>query len=262
MLTERVIMINYVNVDYIFHSGYSVRAADKLFLFDYYCDRSRESQKQANSSYVAALINNPSLQEVYIFVSHNHADHFDPGIFAFSNLGSEDIKIRYIFSSDVAIDRVLDNYYFIEPYKTLDFNSVQVKAYGSTDEGVSFLVSCNGLVVFHAGDLNWWYWYYESTPEELAEYESSFKAEIARIESDDIDHIDIAFFPVDPRLKDYSHHGGAYFLDKFKPKYFFPMHFAYGYQETADFSGRYADKFPETSIMKIERERQNFQLRF
>ena len=28
----------------------------------------------------------------------------------------------------------------------------------STDEGVAFLVEVNGVVIYHAGDLNWWHW--------------------------------------------------------------------------------------------------------
>ena len=54
------------------------------------------------------------------------------------------------------------------------FKDVYVKAYGSTDIGISFLVKVDGLTIFHAGDLNWWHWKEDSLEEQLVA-ESSFK---------------------------------------------------------------------------------------
>ena len=36
--------------------------------------------------------------------------------------------------------------------------SVQVETLKSNDEGVAFLVTAEGRTIYHAGDLNWWYW--------------------------------------------------------------------------------------------------------
>ena len=41
---------------------------------------------------------------------------------------------------------------------------IKVKAYGSTDAGVSFLVTTSGgRKIFHAGDLNDWHWQDDSS---------------------------------------------------------------------------------------------------
>ena len=132
---------------------------------------------------------------------------------------------------------------------------------GSTDQGVSYLVNADNVNIFHAGDLNWWYWYYESTPEELDEYERDYKSIIQDIiretKSKDI-KIDIAFFPVDSRLRDYYHFGGEYFIKSLDPKYFIPMHFGSDYSITQDFAFRFKDVFTSTKILTINSRGQKF----
>ena len=36
--------------------------------------------------------------------------------------------------------------------------AVRIRTLKSTDEGVAFLVEAEGKSIYHAGDLNWWYW--------------------------------------------------------------------------------------------------------
>ncbi|MEI3154718.1 MAG: hypothetical protein V8S95_06185 [Odoribacter sp.] len=45
---------------------------------------------------------------------------------------------------------------------------MRIKAFGSTDIGISFLIDIDNIRIFHAGDLNNWHWEEESTPEEIA----------------------------------------------------------------------------------------------
>ena len=113
-----------------------------------------------------------------IFISHSHSDHFDNDIF---RLMDQAENIQYVFSSDVKVKNSKDNYYFIDPDEEIKLGSLSVRTFGSTDQGVSYLVNADNTNIFHAGDLNWWYWYYESTPEELAEYERDYKSIIQDI---------------------------------------------------------------------------------
>jgi L-ascorbate metabolism protein UlaG (beta-lactamase superfamily) len=62
-----------------------------------------------------------------------------------------------------------------------------------------------------------------------------FKEEIAKLKGE---QIDIAFFPVDPRLKDNYHLGGEYFLQAIKPRIFIPMHFGSNPQAPREFAKR------------------------
>jgi L-ascorbate metabolism protein UlaG (beta-lactamase superfamily) len=97
-----------------------------------------------------------------------------------------------------------------------------VKTYGSTDIGVSFLVTACGLTIFHAGDLNDWYWEEESTPEELLQDEENYLKIIRKLAGH---KIDVAFIPEDPRLKHNAGRGVAHFKKIVAPEKIIPMHF-------------------------------------
>ena len=120
----------------------------------------------------------------------------------------------------------------MSPYETYMKGDLTVKTYGSTDLGVSFFVQTDRLNIFHAGDLNMWYWYYESTEEELIEDRQKFIDEMEKMKDEPVD---VAFFPVDPRLKEYYYLGGKYFIELMKPDLFVPMHFGDNYRVTKDF---------------------------
>lgn len=249
-----------VTAAYIHHSGFYVSIADKLFIFDFYSDRKTDQQREQNIQFISDAIHEDSVEKVYIFASHAHGDHFDTDIFALNNIGK---KTRYILSSDIAIDNPRENYYFIDAYQTMAIDDIVIQSYGSTDEGVSFLVRTDNKTIFHAGDLNWWYWYDESTAEELAEYERSYKAVIHKLQADLADletSIDLAFFPVDPRLNEYGHFGGEYFIRRLKPTYFFPMHFWGNFNFTKVFADHAAGCATETNLLTIDQERQVFEL--
>ncbi len=243
-----------VQVAYIHHSGFYVKVDGKLLIFDYFSDHADKDERDKNIRFVSEAVHDASVEQVFIFVSHGHHDHFDPDIFAFNNLGK---KTRYILSSDVEVDKPLENCYFIDPYKDMQIEDLQISTYGSTDEGVSFLARFNECAVFHAGDLNWWYWHDESTPAELAEYEQSFKEVVEKIEGE---KIDIAFFPVDPRLHEYGYLGGEYFLNKLKPRTFFPMHFWERFDFTRSFSKKAQNSSTDSRIYTIDHVRQSFEV--
>jgi len=107
---------------------------------------------------------------------------------------------------------------------------IEVDAYGSTDLGVSFKITTEKKVVFHAGDLNNWHWKEESTPEEVKEAESYYERELNHVAAS-TPNLDVAMFPVDPRLgKDYMQ-GAEEFMKKIPTKLFVPMHFDVAYDK-------------------------------
>ena len=58
--------------------------------------------------------------------------------------------------------------------------------------GIAFLVRCDGITLFHAGDLNWWHWEGEPDGEnrEMGALQAADQAGGRKI--------DLAFIPVDP----------------------------------------------------------------
>ncbi|HZJ56629.1 MAG TPA: MBL fold metallo-hydrolase [Clostridia bacterium] len=214
---------------YLYHSGFAVKYRDNLLIFDYYSDESESGLRGLK----AGTISRKDLRDadkVFVFVSHSHEDHYNPVIYDWKEINED---IHYFLSFEVDAPTRNLRYHNMHPYEEYNSDTISVRTYGSTDLGVSFVASIDGLNIFHAGDLNCWYWYYESTPQELEEDEASFLREVDRI--GDVS-VDIAFFPVDPRLREYYYMGGEYFIKRLKPKVFIPMHFGTEYEITKAFA--------------------------
>ena len=71
------------------------------------------------------------------------------------------------------------------------------------------------------------------------------------------ENIDIAFFPVDPRLKEYYYLGGEYFANILKPDLLIPMHFGDNYSVTINFYNKVSN-IPVT-VTQITRKGQEIQ---
>ena len=153
-----------------------------------------------------------------VFTSHSHHDHYNTKIFDWNSWGD----VIYILDSGCKITD--KNIITVREGENLDIfdGAINVKTYGSTDEGVSFLVTVGSSVIFHAGDLNDWYWEDESTPEELIQDEENYLRIIKKLAGQ---KIDIAFIPEDPRLKYNAKRGIEHFRKIVAPEKIIPMHF-------------------------------------
>ena len=177
-----------LKISYLEHSGFVVDTGSNILVFDYYKDP---------AGIIDKLI--PTQKKVWVFSSHSHADHFSQVIGKWSsNVES------YILSDDIRVSGGLagtagEKAYYMKPYETSDSIQVKVTTYGSTDEGVSFLVEVDGWKIFHAGDLNWWHWK-EDTAENIQLAEEGFRREMSHLAGL---KLDLVFFPVDSRLEEY-----------------------------------------------------------
>lgn len=215
-----------MRITYLAHSGFMVVDDDVIMVFDYFRDPSH--------SVVKELEKHPDLPVVF-FVTHHHEDHYNDEIF---NLAQNHKRV-YILSNDVEA-RDTNSRLAIQGMSPGDvvediLGDLTVKAYGSTDEGVSYLVTTKiGKKIFHAGDLNNWHWNQENTPREAAEAEAAFRKVLNRIASE-TPAVDVAFFPVDVRQgKDFAV-GATEFVETIRVKDFFPMHFDGDYKVACDF---------------------------
>ena len=145
----------------------------------------------------------------------------------------------------------------MKPGDTLTVGDAEIRVFDSTDKGVSFYVSLYGLNIFHAGDLNLWHWREESTLREIAQAEKDFYAAMAPI-----DHLpmDIAMFPVDPRMGGLYEAGANYFVMSVKPRVFLPMH----WQGRAEVAQSYARKSKTryTEVLALTQPREQAELTF
>ena len=191
-----------IKIKHIFHSGFEIKLDNIMVLIDVYTNLKVYHD-----------------EEIYCFVTHSHGDHYNPEIIKLK----ENNKITYIVSDDVPLET--ENLYKVKKGDLINVDEFEVKVFGTTDLGVSFLISYKGLNIFHSGDLNWWHWEKDDETSQLSE-EKQYKDEIKLLIGHDADY---AFVPVDHRLKSANRLAMDYFIKKIKPKYLIPMHFANEY---------------------------------
>lgn len=214
-----------MNIYYIYHSCFVVEDSEYILIFDYY-----KTPRKKN-----ALINIEDFvmemdKKVIVFSSHIHADHFNSEILKWQE---KNLQVSYVLSSDIKLKTKPERYYMVSEGDEIKVEGLDIKMYGSTDSGVSFWIKMRDKVIFHAGDLNWWYWE-DDTKEEEEFMKNSFQKIIEDIKENN-EKINIAFFPVDPRLEDNTFLGGKYFVQELQPENIIPMHFGKNYNVTKEF---------------------------
>ena len=201
---------------YVGHSGFVFRGRECSVIVDFY----KDSDGGRGEGVVAREVI-PAKERLYVLATHAHADHFNPSVLKWYRRRG---GVRYVFSSDIQVDDREAPVCFLEKGGEWGDGVLRVKAFGSTDVGVSFLVEMEGERIFHAGDLNNWHWKDESTAEEARAANLAFLRELDVL-SRQAGSVDVACFPVDPRLgADYAL-GARQFVDKVRPRVFVPMHF-------------------------------------
>ncbi len=201
-----------LKLTYYYNSGFSVQVGGTLLIFDYWEgeNRSLPPGSRITEVYLQAF------EQIIVFVSHAHPDHFDPVIYEWYKHG---LPVSYVVSHDMPVGtRGSRMAPLQEKQLTQD---IKVKAFESTDLGVSWLVTVYGVNIFHAGDLNLWHWRAESTLKEIDDAEQAYYNAVAPLRQE---RIDVAMFPVDPR-QGYMYDAGAnHFIMTEKPRVFIPMH--------------------------------------
>lgn len=214
-----------MKVTYIGHSGFLAELPQATLLFDYYTGRLPDIRPD---------------KPVYIFSSHSHGDHYNPEIFRYKDQCSQ---IHYIFGSEIRERYFSQNtvtsdqegiYHtvfrgapitFLDPHTLWSDGLIRVQTLASTDLGVAFLMDIGGRRIFHAGDLNWWTWIGEETPEEYQQMTSGWKQELSRLQSLTREKpIDLAFMLLDPRQGERYDWGMDDFLKNIPAKWVLPMH--------------------------------------
>lgn len=201
-----------MEIKYLCHSGAAVSYDDTLLIFDYY---KKGISKEDITGY----------DNIFVFVSHDHRDHFDRKIFEWEKWNE---NVEYIISSDTGM-KEKENIHIMKPHEEYKSGELTVSTLDSTDEGVAFVVQTPDGTVFHAGDLNWWHW--EGEPDDYNEEMAvKFKEEIDRIKDE---LIDIAFIPVDKRLEYSQYYSIDYLMEASDVRRVCPIHFMddWGYIE-------------------------------
>lgn len=228
-------------INYLYNSGFTLETENYLLIFDYYKDSVSKNSKCIENGAIGDIdLKIP--KKIIVFSSHSHFDHFNPIVLTWKQIRPD---ILYVLSSDISIDKKDNNINILSAYEDLSLGDMYVKAFSSNDLGISFLIKIDNITIFHSGDLNWWNWWDENE-DFNSNMEKSFKAEIEKLKGNSID---VAFFPVDSRLKEYYYLGGEYFIKEISPKLFIPMHFREDFKITEKFKEKIKD--PNTKVVSI-----------
>ena len=196
-----------MKITYIHHSAFLAETDSACLLFDYF---------------EGGLPEIPADKPLYVLASHCHGDHFSDVVFELAK-GHE--EIWYILSSDIWMKRVPEDLkertVSIKPYEVWSDGVLQVETYKSTDEGVAFWCRADGKEIYHAGDLNHWYW--EGEDEQWnRDMTKAYRAEIEKMRGR---RADVAFLPLDPRLEQWFYLGIDDFMKVVDTNAIIPMHF-------------------------------------
>lgn len=214
-------------VTYLDNAGFIVKTDEAFYVFDYYRDPAHRLVKE--------LEHNPGLPVIF-FASSPHTSHYNPEIF---NLAQN--HNRAYISTNQVVSRIGDTE---ENTATLTAGDkiedvlgtgTTVEAFGSTESGVSFMVTTkDGKTIFHGGDLAPIHLDEKPKKDNIQAVQEKFHTVVGRI-AEKYPSVDLAFLAVDPEVgSDYAE-GAKYFVEHLDVKNFIPMHFHGKAEQATDF---------------------------
>jgi len=135
-------------IRYLHHSGWAVKTADHLLIFDYTEPPDVSSGRTLDAGFV-----DPSRiadENVIVFVSHSHGDHYDRRILEWRRTIP---KLRYVWGWEEA--GASDDLHFGGRRRSVAVEGVEVMNVHHAFDGVpesAFLVKADGLTIVHSGD--------------------------------------------------------------------------------------------------------------
>ena len=238
-----------MKITHIFHSGFMVELEKSVLLFDWYRGK---------------LPQIPSGKRLYVFCSHAHEDHYSPMIWSLLKIVPE---VTYILDAGIpdAARHPEAEVVTVEPRQAYAVGPLRIRTLTSTDMGVAFYIETEGKRIYHAGDLNVWYWFDEPLADNISS-EKRCRAEMqylsdilrgekgprkeqkaeeksgetrcqkrSRTEEAGLPLLDLAFVPLDPRLREEAPRCMAAFAEILDASYIFPMHYWEREEETRQY---------------------------
>lgn len=214
-------------VTYLDNAGFVVKTAEVIYVFDYYRDPSHHLVKE--------LKNNPELPVIFL-ASGPHTSHYNEDIF---NL-AQNHKRAYVCANQV-VSRIGDTEENVATLTAGDKiedvlgTGTTIECYGSTESGVSYVVSTkDGKTILHGGDLAPYHLDESDKKSDRLQMKNRFEEIIKRIASVH-PAIDLAFLAVDPLVgSDYAA-GARYLVETIEVENFVPMHYHGKVDEACDF---------------------------
>jgi L-ascorbate metabolism protein UlaG (beta-lactamase superfamily) len=192
---------------YLFHSGWAVKTYSTLMIFDYW----EPMRKPEQPSLFNGFVNPDEIkdQNVYVFISHGHGDHFDEKILEWKKVIP---NITYVFGWQAQEAQI--HHAFGEDRISKSIGPLQVKNIFHNFDNIpesAFLIEVDGLIVYFSGD-------HGNSPGAL---NPVYKNNIDYI-SQQSNELDLVFLSI---FGSPTYDGELYAIEKFKPLVMLPMHY-------------------------------------
>ncbi len=196
---------------YLNHSGWAVKTGNHFLVFDYFELGGKPQLPVISNGYIDP--EEIKDQNVTVFVSHSHDDHYDRRIFNWRNSIE---NINYVLGFRPRRGHIPE-YTFAGQGTVKSVGNMEITAIKSTDSGVGFLIRVDGITIYHGGD----------HANQSKTLDGPFKKEIDLIAAGDPD-IDLAFILVGASCgggyREEVLNGNYYLINTLKPSYVIPMH--------------------------------------
>jgi ankyrin repeat protein/L-ascorbate metabolism protein UlaG (beta-lactamase superfamily) len=158
-LLERDVEVGEASMWYLGHCGWALKTENHLLIFDYWTGQGELPSRPCLRN---GHIDPTELadENVYVFVTHEHADHYDPAI---NSWGDSHGDLTYVFGFRPELTPEYREggydgpaYEYIAPREYREFDDIKVRTIAANDGGVAFLVEVDGLKFYHAGDHAGW----------------------------------------------------------------------------------------------------------
>ncbi|MFH1143526.1 MAG: ankyrin repeat domain-containing protein [Candidatus Eisenbacteria bacterium] len=215
------------------HSGWGIKTKNHFLVFDYFEQRRPPAEPGLCNGYISPA--ELAGENVIVFVSHVHGDHYDPRIWGWR----EQIpKLTYVLGFQPAEE--VPPYELMVPRQARTIDGVKITTIESNDSGVGFWVETDGLTILHPGD----------HANRQRDFSGPYREEIDWLAQKGV-RPDLAFFPIsgcgfgDPEAVKLGVH---YALETLKPRVFFPMHAGDMTNRYQEFINECRDRFPGTRM--------------
>lgn len=191
---------------YFYQNCFLIKHGEEGILFDV-------PDKSFIEENVFSLIDKISPENINLFFSHGHSDHFTKDLSFF-----KDKKLRIFVPENIKIDKkdVISLKTDNDSFKDKDLKVSTIK---SNDEGMAYILEWKGLRIYFGGDLASWYWEGLSK-QEFELYVKYFFDTVENLKKKK--PFDIVFSNADNRVRDLS--GAKDIMDALRPGLFVPMH--------------------------------------
>ncbi len=215
---------------YLYHSGWAVKTSNTLLIFDYW----ELFNKPDSPSLFNGYIDPDEIMDenVYVFISHGHGDHFDKKIMEWKKVIP---RITYLFGWPAQESQ--SHFSFGKERISSSFGPLEVKNIYHEFDGIpesAFLIEVDGVTIYFSGD-------HGNSPGAL---NPVYKDNIDYI-SQQSDEFDLIFLSI---FGSPSYEGEFYAIEKFKPRVMLPMHFGSKEARAEEFVALARNNCPNTKF--------------